>query len=308
MLNPLIYIFIFCLAFPFTNILYSGENPQNKITICVSIQPQAFFAERIGGNHVQVHTLIPAGRDPHLFEPDPQQIVTLASSRLFFKIGIPFEKYFLNKITAFNKTIDVIDCTRGITLRKIKDEHYHQPHPDSLSGEKEEVQHHQDADLHIWLGVNQIKTIAANITEALVKTDPDNAADYRKNHADFLKDLDAVNTDITRILAPYKGRKIFVFHPAFGYFAETYGLVQEPIELEGKSPSPKQIGQIITKARHDNVKVIFIQSQFDSKSAQTIAKAIGGSVVSMDPLARDVLKNLVDMALSIEKAFTNYGL
>ncbi|MFH1742105.1 MAG: zinc ABC transporter substrate-binding protein, partial [bacterium] len=107
------------------------------------------------------------------------------------------------------------------------------------------------------------------------------------------------NTDL---LKPYRGESFYVFHPAFGYFGDAYGLKQEAVELEGKAPTPRQLSTLIKKARTENVRIIFVQPQFDKKSAEAVSNSIDGAVVPMDPLAKDVLKNLEEMAMKVGKA------
>jgi len=132
--------------------------------------------------------------------------------------------------------------------------------------------------------------------------DPRHAAAYERNLKALQADLDEVDARIAEALAPLKGRKFFVFHPAFGYFADAYGLKQVPVEIEGKSPGPRRLAALIEKARREGVKVIFVQPQFSPRGAQAVAEAIGGVVVPMDPLARDYLKNLEHIAQQIKKA------
>ena len=113
-------------------------------------------------------------------------------------------------------------------------------------------------------------------------------------------DLDRVDREIARTLAPLKGREILVFHPAYGYFAHAYGLKQTAIEVEGKEPSAAHLAAVVERARQTGVKVIFVQPQFSTAGAQAIAKEIGGAVVPLDPMARDVLANLETMAETIK--------
>jgi zinc transport system substrate-binding protein len=98
------------------------------------------------------------------------------------------------------------------------------------------------------------------------------------------------------MMIPCNGSRFYVFHPSFGYFASAYGLEQVPVEIDGKSPSPQQLAALITQARSENVKVIFVQKQFPLKSAKAVANAIDGDVVQLNPLAEDVIANLREIA------------
>ena len=155
------------------------------------------------------------------------------------------------------------------------------------------------ADPHVWLSPPLLKTMAANVAAALCQADPRHEPVYRSNLKTLQAELDALDRRIAQSLLPYRGQAFYVFHPAFGYFADAYGLRQEPVEVEGKPPTPRQIFGLINKARDDHVKIIFLQPQFNQQIAASIAQAIGGAVMPMDDLAFDVVANLDDVAKKI---------
>ena len=150
-----------------------------------------------------------------------------------------------------------------------------------------------------------IRIQAANIADALQRADSTHAAVYRRGLATFLRDVDATHLRIQTALAPYQGQSFYVFHPAFGYLGDSYGLTQVAVEIEGKEPTPKQLAGLIKRARADGVRVIFVQPQFAERNARTVAKAIGGAVVPMNPLSRDYLANLERMAEALREALGN---
>ncbi|HEJ83302.1 MAG TPA: cation ABC transporter substrate-binding protein, partial [Desulfobacteraceae bacterium] len=117
-----------------------------------------------------------------------------------------------------------------------------------------------------------------------------------KGYRAFLEEIDALDAQIRKIFAGKEGVEFMVFHPAWGYFAHAYGLTQVPIELEGKNPKPAQLKYLIDHARERGIKVIFVQPQFSTKSAEVAAKAIGGRVAFADPLAPDWAENLREQA------------
>ena len=151
---------------------------------------------------------------------------------------------------------------------------------------------HRTPDPHIWLDPGLVKIQARNIHDALCRLDPSHQEEYGANLRDFAADLERLHNRIARTLAPLRGKKMYVFHPAFGYFAAAYGLIQVPVESGGREPSARQLASLIAAARKDGVKVIFVQAQFPAKSAAAVARAIGGAVVPVDPLARNYLENL----------------
>ncbi len=259
--------------------VYAGENEKARLSLFVSIQPQAYFVERVGGSYVEVEVLVGPGQSPATFEPTPKQMARLTRADAYFRIGVPFEKRLLAKIQTAFPDLRVIDTHQGIKLRTM--EHGH---------------HNGGFDPHIWLDPKLVKVQAASVCEELCRLDPANAAEYKESLSAFRADLDEVDARISRALEPLKGRKFYVFHPSYGYFGDAYGLTQVAVEVEGKEPGARQLADLMDQAREDSVKVIFVQPQFSAKSAEAVAKAIGGTVVPLDPLARDYLKNLEDIA------------
>ena len=159
-----------------------------------------------------------------------------------------------------------------------------------------------EPDPHVWLSPPLLKIMARNIAAALCRADPPHKADYRRNLAALLERLDALDRRIGRMLAPYRGRSFYVFHPGFGYFADAYGLHEEAIEAGGRSPTPKQLRALIEKAKADGVTTVFIQPQYAPESARrSPTPSAAGSLRSTD-WARDVIADIEDIAAKIEKA------
>lgn len=251
----------------------------DKTLIFTSILPQEYFVERIGGNRVEVQTLVTPGSSPATYEPTPRQMAALSDAKLFFRIGVPFEKVLVPKI-AETEGLKIVDTHQGITLRNYKGKN----------------------DPHIWLNPRLVKTQARTIADALIKVDPAGKATFENNLSTFLKDLDALDSKLIKALAPVKGKILMVFHPAWGYFTDAYGLDQEPIEIEGKDPSGQQLARIIEIAKDKGVRVIFVQPQFSTKSAKRVAEAIGGVVVPINPLEKNYLTNLEKVAVAVREA------
>lgn len=266
-----------------------------RITVFTSILPQEYFVERIGGDRVEVQALVTPGSSPATYEPTPRQMAALSEAKIFFRIGVPFENAFVPKIDGMTEGLRIVDTRKGITLRKMKERHHHE-------GGHEHHHHEGGTDPHIWLSPRLVKVQARTIADALIEADPAGAAIYEKNLAAFLKDLDALDAHLVEALAPVKGKTFMVFHPAWGYFADAYGLEQQPIEIEGKDPSGQQIARMIEMAQDEGVRVIFVQPQFSTSSAKSVAEAIDGVVVPIDPLARDYVANLEQVAVAVLSA------
>ena len=280
---PYIVLIVFFVLF-YSNALNAKEK---GIDVYGAIPPIAYVIEKIGGEYIIIHTFIQGGKDPHTFEPTPKQIAAIGKASAYFSVRLPFESQLIKKITSINPKIQIVDTTLGIKLHSAEAGHHYGFDVTRI---------HVELDPHIWLSPLLLKVQVRNIFEGLMRIDPNHAAFFNKNKERFIKDVEKTHENVKKILEPYRRRSFFVFHPAFGYFADTYDLIQVAIESEGKSPGPKRIALLIQKAKKENVKTIFVHSQFDHKSAKVIADAIGGSVVFVDPLARNVLTNLIDIA------------
>jgi zinc transport system substrate-binding protein len=253
----------------------------------VSILPQAYFVERVGGDHVRVDVLVGPGESPATYEPTPREVAALGEADVYFRIGTPFENAFVDKIARTLPGLRIVDTRRGVDLRRFRQK-----------GKR------QVPDPHIWLDPMRVKTQARTVCEALCDLAPALCDDFEDNLGGFHRDLEALDRHLRETLAPLRSRKILVFHPAFGYFCDAYGLEQIAVETEGKTPGPKRLADLIDRARAENIRIIFVQPQYSKKSARTIAEAISGAVVPLDPLARDHLDNLRRMAEAVREGLT----
>jgi zinc transport system substrate-binding protein len=292
-------------AAPATTPPAAGGEP---VKVFVSILPEAYFVERVGGPHVLVDVLVGPGQSPHIFEPTPKQIVRLSQAQVFFSIGWPFEARLLSKITATAPNLKVVPLQAGLKLRQFTDDEQKADEAaEARAAGKAAPEAAQpgapgEPDPHVWLSPRNARLMAATVAETLIALDPAHADVFRKNLAALDADLARLDADIAAALAPLKGKEFFVYHPAFGYFADAYGLRQVPVEIEGKEPAARQLTALVARAKKDGVRVIFVEPQFSSRSAEVVAQAIGGAVVPMDDLARDYLANLKDMAEKVRKA------
>ena len=267
-----------------------------QATVFVSVAPQAFLVEQIGGDRVAVHTLVPAGRSPHAFEPLPRQLVELAQAKLFFRVGVPFEVGLLRKIEGSHAGLRIVDTRGGVALIRGEDDRVH---------EHEHEQEHgggEGADAHIWLDPQRMQVQARTVEQALSAIDPAGREQYRENLERVLAELEALDQRIARTLAPYRGQSFLIYHPACGYFADRYGLTQVAVETGGKEPGARHVAELIRRARSAGIRVVFVQAGFSRTSAQTIAREIDGVVEAIDPLAHRYPENLEAMAAAIARA------
>jgi len=249
-----------------------------KIIVTVSILPQKYFVERIGGDKVKVLVMIPPGASPASYEPGPDQLRAISEADLYIMIGagLPFENVWMDKIRDFNKKMFVVNSSEGIQLRP--------------------------SDPHVWLSPRLVKIQAENIYRGLLQVDEKDGDYYRQNLDKFLKDLDELDNKIKMRIEDIKNRKFMVFHPSWSYFAQDYGLIQIPIEVEGKEPSPGVLKHLVDTARREDIHVVFVSPQFSTKSAEAIAREINGRVEYIDPLSYDYMSNLLRVADAISAA------
>ena len=284
---PLLLLVLVGMAWPTT--LLAAE----KTVIFVTVAPQAFLVKRLGGAAVEVHTLIGKGQDPHTYEPTPRQAAALAGAHLFFTVDLPFERRLVEKVRAGNQALRVVDTTSGITRIAMEEEHH------AAQAQTNTLPPHEESDPHVWMAPANLRRMAATVATALGEAMPAERSSIQHNLAILDRELLSLDQQLTTQLAPHRGKTFYVFHPAFGYFAGTYGLHQKAVETGGKAPSPRQLSELIRRAREDGVRVIFVQPQFDAKSATTVANGIDGRVVAIDSLAENVLENLALVAGAI---------
>ena len=269
--------------------------------VCVSIPPQAYFVKKIAGDKADVTVLIPPGASPATYSPKPSQLKAIRNASIYFTIGVPFEKNWLDRFKSINPSLKIVDMTRNIT--KMPMSHGLEAHEHETKEHDTHASHvHTGLDPHVWLSPPLVTKMAEVIKETFVKEDPKNSAFYEKNYERFLHEIERLQQQIAAKLSNVKQKSFIVFHPSFGYFAKAFGLHQIAIEKEGKEPSLRYMKRIIDFAREHGIKTIFVEPQFSQKSARYIARAIGGKVVSIDPLAYDWEKNMAEIAESFEKA------
>ncbi len=270
-------------------------------TVFVSILPQKFFVQQISGNLLNIEVMVQPGASPATYEPKPSQMRKLAASSMYFAIGVPFEKAWLSKIAQINEDMVIIHTDAGITKTAMTEEN-------ELIGEHHDVEidhsshDHSGLDPHIWLSPVLVKKQADTIRKALIELLPEKIATLNANYSNFSDKIDSLHHELQTLLNDKKGMHFMVFHPSWGYFAREYGLEQISVEIEGKSPKPAQMQELINLAKVNNIQIIFAQKQFSSKSAEIIAREIGGKVIQIDPLAEDWFTNMENVARQINSA------
>ena len=274
------------------NSLPTTQTPNSVVDITVSIMPQKYFVEKIGGKNVRVNVMIPPGIDLHSYEPKPQQLQALNNAEAYITVGVAFETAWMDRIKAANQTMLIVDSSQGIERIPML-EHHHE------DGETHGVE--ETLDPHIWLSPKLVKIQAQNIYNGLVKIDPQRQAEYQANLNQFITEIDQLDQQISQKLTPLKNRKFMVFHPAWGYFAKDYNLEQQAIEVGGQEPSAAELADLISEAKQENIKIIFTQPEFSPRSAETIAQEIGGQVVMISDLDENWSNNLLKVSETLSQ-------
>ena len=262
----------------------------SNIKAIVSIAPELTFVKAIGGNKVNVSLMVQIGSSPHTYEPKPSQMIAIAKSDLYFAIGVEFEHVWLPKFHSLNKNMQIINLANNITKIEMKQSHHiHKAHDE-----------HDNKDPHIWTSPTNVKIISQNIYKALSTVDPSNAIYYKNNLKLFLSKVDNTDKKIRKYLSALKNSNNFmVFHPSWGYFAKEYKLKQITVEVEGKSPKPRELVILTTEAKNENISAIFTQAEFSDAFAKIIANELHIPVVKITPMATNWSENLIFMAKTI---------
>jgi zinc transport system substrate-binding protein len=268
-------------------------------TVAVSVLPQAEFVSRIAGDKVKVLVLVGPGASPHSYEPTPRQMAELSQASIWFSIGVEFENGLLPKVKALYPKLSIVNTAKNVLFRTLES---HSdaigpgtPAPAATNPPAAGAASAADSggiDPHVWLGYAAVKVQLTAITDALCALKPADAPLFKQNLVVYLSEIDSVFAGLAKELAPLKGKTVFVYHPSFGYFLDTFGIKQEAVEVGGKEPTQKTLAALIQAARKDGAKAIFVQKQFSTNAAKAVAAAIGGVVVEIDPLAPNWLENV----------------
>ncbi len=256
----------------------------------VSIAPQVESVRAIAGADASIDVLVPPGASPETYSPSAKELKRLADTQLLFAIGAPIETALLPKIRRSFPNVRIIDTTTGMTFREIAEDAGHSHH---------HGHHHTGHDPHVWLSIANMKIHSANILRALSELALDQAARFQENHLEYMKRLDLLSQEIAALMKPKAGSSIMVFHPAFGYFLGEYGIHQISVEADGKQPSPKHLAHLTAIVKKQGHTILFIQPQTNDNDAQALAKSLGLTVKTLNPLPAEYSAGLKAIAEAI---------
>jgi len=299
---PLLALAALCLFVPVER-SWSAEKP----VVYVPVLPYEWLFERIGGDWIDVRAIVGEGDDPHEYSPTPRQLARISGANLLFSGELAFEGNFFVKVGDGVDAPKQISLLEGLDLLEGSCTECAEGGEHSAGEHSEHSEHDHDhgelKDPHVWLSPDMLLQQADRIASILEEHTPEEAnGEIQANLTGLREELNAVDGELREALAPLKGRTFYVYHGAFAYFAQAYGLEQKAIEIAGRRPSPRQVAEIAKKAKEDNVRLIFVQPQFDRSSAESLAETIGGEVAELDPLDRDVIANLRKIATTIRES------
>lgn len=264
-----------------------------KISVAASIFPIADMVKQVGGDYVDVITVVPPGASPHTFEPKPGMLKKISSARIFFMIGAGLEYWNEKFVNNYDDKLVRVVLSDGVDLIKSDSDHHDKKHVPSHSGESH-------ANPHIWLDVETAKSMAVRIKAALVSADKEHAPYYEERGSRYIAELDVLDRMIFAGVGKFKRKKYVSFHPAWDYFARRYGLESVGVieSVPGKSPTPLDIKNIVGNIKKHGVKAVFAEPQLNPKVAEVIAKEAGVKVLMLDPMGGPGIKdrgNYIDL-------------
>ena len=255
----------------------------DKVSVVASFYPMYDFAQKVGGDRVDVTCLVPAGTEPHDWEPSTADMKTIASVQVLVYSGAGME-HWVNDVTSAvgNKDLVSVEASQGVDLLPAAGDEHEAEH----EGSHEADHDHGQYDPHVWLSPANAKVEMANIRDALIKADPDGKDAYEKNYEKYAGVLDELDQKYASELAGTASKNIVVSHQAFGYLCDRYSLTQVPIEgIEADSePDAKTMAKIVDFVKENGTKTIFSEELVSPKAAQAISDETGASLEVLNPL------------------------
>jgi len=278
----------------------------SKIRVLVAVDPLAYLVERVGGDRVVVSTLTPTGKDPESFSPTPADLAALASTRLFFRVGLAVEDRFAKNVASIAPKSRSVDLCENVELLPNPCGHSRSENDGDHSSHSHSHAHscsNSELDPHVWTSPAVARRLVEQATAALCEASPENAEFFRTNAATLDAELAALQSELSARLEPFEGRTFVVFHPAYGYFANEFHLTQRAIESQGKAPRPRELAELIETARAAGVRATIVQPEFDQAAAQVVADAIGAELIVHSPLEKDYFANVRALTDAIARSF-----
>jgi len=259
--------------------------------ITVSIAPFEYFVKEIAGDDFSVNVMVPAGANPHIYEPYPGQITRLRKSVAYISNGyLGFEMTWLDRFYEINKSMARLSL--GDAIVPIKSEH------------EDGGEHAEGADPHYWVSPKCAALIALSVKDFICRLNPESAVKYESNYALLVSKISELDKKASSLFSPYSGEAFMIYHPNLAYLARDYGLEEVSVEFEGKEPPPSRLKELIDFSREKNIHTIFVQREYDIRNSKAIANETDAKVVVIDPLSGDWMKSTTDIIEALHLSFT----
>lgn len=278
---PILTSFLLLIALCACTEMDKNSDTEDKPVIAVSIIPEQTFVEAVCGDLVKTIVMVPPGYSPENYEPTPQDMTEFSKSSIYFTVGVPTEETSILP--------SVPENTKVVSLAEACSQVY------------EELTIGGSRDPHIWLSPKRAVVMVKTIAEEMSELDPDNAETYSSNAEAYISKIEKADQEIVQLISKLENRSFIVFHPAFGYFADDYGLSMYSLEQDGKEATAEELAEMIDFAKENGIKVIFYQAEIDSSQSEAFAEEIGGTTVQLDPLSANYIDNLKSMAQAISE-------
>ncbi|HEX2466312.1 MAG TPA: zinc ABC transporter substrate-binding protein [Thermoanaerobaculia bacterium] len=264
-----------------------------RLRVVVSLPPQVWLVESIGGPRVEVAALVGPGESEETYSPTDAQVSAALRASVFFRIGASFEQAPWFRALDAAERLEIADTRDGVDLITM----------DGSGPYTERGTSGPTLDPHLWTSPRRLAIQARTVAATLTRLDPSGRGLYERRLGEVTRELEALDRELAGMLESYRGRAFFVFHPTWGYLATDYGLRQIAVETEGKEPTDRDLTRLLELARVERPRVLLVEPQVPSNVAEAVAGAIGATVVRHDSLAADPPANLRSVARSLVEAF-----
>lgn len=261
----------------------NDESAGAKLKIAVTIAPQQGIVEAVAGELAEVVTLVPKGASPETYEATARQIEEFSQANVYFTLGLPSESAKVIPDTGGTLVVDL-----GAVVSDV--------YPDrTFDG--------ADRDPHIWLSPKRVMVMVREIAVILSELDPANEETYARNADDYLHQLEALDTEIMSLMNARQQKKLIIYHPSLGYFAEDYGLEMFALEEEGKEADAAHLKELVDFAKAEGLKAVFATDEAETRQIEAFAEEIGGKVISLKALESEYIGSMKKLAQAIAGAY-----
>lgn len=257
------------------------DSIDGRLVVAVSVPPQAWFVRQLAGDNARVEVMLPPGANPATFEPTAARMRALEQASLYVKVGhpaFPFERVWLQRLLSQRPQLPMAH-TPGVLDEAPAD------------------------DPHVWLSPSWARRWVPLLASDLRELLPQSSDFITANERQLIATINTLSEEIRDVLEPFSGRSFLVYHPAWGHFARDYGIGQLSVETDGKEPGARRLAGLLKEASAAGVRVVFVEPQSASRSAEVLAVELGAEVGVIDPLAADWAANLLLVAHRLHDAF-----